>query len=507
MNRDPFYNDIINGLNKPLAPELFEQSVCDILRSTYSTLVPFKGGSDSGRDGIIANIEGEPISLICTTQKDVIENFTNSLKSHLRDGIKSKKVVSATSRELTTKRKNNLYERAEELGFTLIQIHDQPDIANRLYESPKWCVELLNITGKPPALSCLPSIRRAFVDIPLLGREADIEWLNENNEDLLIVGQPGCGKTYLLWDYAKRNNGLFIRDHDIGEVAKSLRKQEPEIIILDDAHIHVELISKLLDLRQETGIQYRLLANCWPFHKDNVLTAMQIPDSSNKVRELKLLSRDTIVEVIYACGIGGPDQLINDIVNQSGGKPGLATTFCSLCKQGGFEDVVLGKTIKREITRAFESMQEDVISILGVVSLGGDGGMNIDDISKITQESKFSLRTILVNLSAGGVLEVPNEKQFIVVPEAIRCFFVKELFFDKIKCWSIEECLPYVKNQGATLRVLLNAMHRDTNISQEFIRQMLESYGKAEDWRIYAWLGEREVKWITESHPEKVGNS
>jgi hypothetical protein len=51
MIRDPFYRDILNRLNHPLDPDLFEQCVADLLRDDWPTLVPIRGGGDAGMDG------------------------------------------------------------------------------------------------------------------------------------------------------------------------------------------------------------------------------------------------------------------------------------------------------------------------------------------------------------------------------------------------------------------------------------------------------------------------
>ena len=51
MLRDPFYNDIIDRLNKTLNPELFERCASDVLRATYPTLAPIRVGNAYGLDG------------------------------------------------------------------------------------------------------------------------------------------------------------------------------------------------------------------------------------------------------------------------------------------------------------------------------------------------------------------------------------------------------------------------------------------------------------------------
>ena len=50
MRRDPFYRQIEQRLAGPLDPELFERCAADVLRGVWPTLVPVRGGSDSGRE-------------------------------------------------------------------------------------------------------------------------------------------------------------------------------------------------------------------------------------------------------------------------------------------------------------------------------------------------------------------------------------------------------------------------------------------------------------------------
>ena len=153
MIRDPFYKDIIQGLNGSLDPELFEQCAADLLRNIYPGLVPISGGSDAGMDGAISDTEGVAFPLVATTQGDVIGNLTKNLNSYLKNGGTRRRVVLATSQKLTPKRRQNLEERASELGFTLIQVYSQEALADLLYRSPEWCRELLGLTGQPSALA------------------------------------------------------------------------------------------------------------------------------------------------------------------------------------------------------------------------------------------------------------------------------------------------------------------------------------------------------------------
>src|SRR5436305_3410689 len=84
MPPDPFYEEILAGLNGPLDRDLFEACMTDLLRDTFPSLVPVRGGKDSGMDGAIADGEGEPYPLVATTAKDVKRNLTRSLDSLLK---------------------------------------------------------------------------------------------------------------------------------------------------------------------------------------------------------------------------------------------------------------------------------------------------------------------------------------------------------------------------------------------------------------------------------------
>ncbi len=219
MTRDPFYRQIIERLNGPLDATQFEDCAADLLRAIYPTLVPMRGGSDTGMDGAIADGLGEPFPLVTTTSSDVIGNLTRNLHTYVHAGRTRRKVVLATSRSLTPRRIQNLYDRASQLGFTLIQVHEQTDLATLLYRNPRWCRDLLNLTGNPPALSAVPLSTRALLNVPLVGRDVDLAWLQQIHGDRLLIGQPGSGKTFLLYQMVKEGEALFAVSSERAEIA------------------------------------------------------------------------------------------------------------------------------------------------------------------------------------------------------------------------------------------------------------------------------------------------
>jgi len=325
MKRDPFYRQIVERLNGLLDDDDFERCAADILRANHPALVPIRGGSDSGMDGAIADGEGEPFPLITTTSKNVFGNLTRNLDQYLADGGPRRKAILATSQALTPQKRRNLNRRASELGFTLIQIYDQAAFADLLYHRPEWCRELLNLTGDPPPLSAIPRTDRPLANTPLVGREADLTWLNHTTGDRLLVGQPGSGKTFLLHQLAQEGKGLFVIRSQIGEIAAQLRVIQTEAeplpaLMVDDAQNSLELLRDLRHLRQEIGAEFVIIVSGWPGAEELLAATLNLP--TTQIHHLDRLTRDEIVQVINAAGVQGPNILVHEIVNQAEGLPG-----------------------------------------------------------------------------------------------------------------------------------------------------------------------------------------
>ena len=82
------------------------------------------------------------------------------------------------------------------------------------------------------SLSPHPLPNRLYKDIPLIGREEDLHWLRENSTDVLLLGQPGCGKTYLLQSFAAESGGLFMIGENADRICEAVKKQLPGILNL-----------------------------------------------------------------------------------------------------------------------------------------------------------------------------------------------------------------------------------------------------------------------------------
>ena len=514
MRRDPFFVHIRDRLSQPLNPELFEECAADLLRTHYPSLVPVSGGGDSGFDGAIADNEGEPFPLIVTTAQDAIGNLTRNLEQYVPQGGTRKKAVFATSRKLTAQRRKNLFKRAGELGFTLLQIYDQGGIANLLYHSPHWCKELLGLSGRPSVLSHIPKTAR--LPIPnqrLIGRDEELEWLLNAEGDKLIIGQPGSGKTSILCQLATRNRGLFVVSEEKIAIANAIREQQPAAIFVDDAGGKLKLIADLVHFRRSTGIEFQIIATCWPGDKDCVVHELDLRDANSC--HLHPLIRDQIVEVVNEAGLERPNDLIRHIVDQAVGLPGLATTLASLYLQGDHGAVVRGDILKRDLLRFIKPEQkEDAKSILASLSVGGKAGIEMSAVAKALNISLLKIRKTITQLATGGVIgdtshmhwySSPNHPAISVQPAILRYALVHDAFFSELAPLPSEilhELIAQAHSNPDVAETIMGASVHHNNVSETLLQELVERAGDARTFGLYASIGRQQTLWLLEKHPE-----
>lgn len=504
MLRDPFYRQIIERLGQRLDPELFERAAADLLRTDWPTLVPIRGGTDAGMDGAVADTEGTPFPLISTTNKDdAIGNLTRNLNSYLKDGGERRKVIFATSRPLSQRKRHNLERRASELGFLLVQIYDQDAIAALLYRYPEWCIELLDLSGDPAPLSVIPRTVRPLLSENMIGRDSDIEWLRNTSGDRLLVGQPGSGKTFLLYQLAKNGDGLFVISESRGELAAAIRAQQASTLIVDDAQLYRSLLLDLKQLRQATGSNFSILVSCWPGDVASIRATLELEDSN--IHRLELLTRDQMVGVIKGAGLLGPKWLVQDIIEQADGRPGLAVTLARFCLKGDPRRVVLGDRLCESIVESYKPfINYDVGSILAAFSLGGDAGMQMERVASSLELRLIDLREVLAKLAHGGILWEVSNRFLSVHPPALRYALIRDTFFSGPLSLPIEPLLAHVPNLQDLASGLIGARSRGAQNSDLLLREILPHANSDLLWREYASMGQQEADWVLEYYSEKV---
>src|SRR6185369_7877635 len=202
MLRDPLYRQIRHRLRELNDGNAFELCANDLLRKQHPSLTPREGGNDAGLDGKILEPDGQSIQLICTTSqqfKDIAANLVSSIESNIKKGGKSHACIFATPQKLTNSQKRTLEVHAEKLKRPLIEIYDQAWFAQLLYRDVRWLKELLGLTGDPPPLSLFPITNRPLFDVPPIGRDDILTKFTNLTDDVVLVGQPGSGKTHVLF--------------------------------------------------------------------------------------------------------------------------------------------------------------------------------------------------------------------------------------------------------------------------------------------------------------------
>lgn len=353
-------------------------------------------------------------------------------------------------------------------------------------------------------LSVHPRTARFQHDHALIGRDADLVWLRQLDGDGLLVGQPGSGKTFLFHNFALKGGGLFVVSDDREDIAAFLSAQHPNVVMVDDAQVRPELLIDLKHIRAQLDVPFHILATCWPGDQVSLMQTLVLPES--RVRKLGLLTRDQIVEVIKAAGLGGPNQLIREIVNQAEGRPGLATTLAYLCLQGDVRQVVLGDALSNVFLNVFEPLiGKTARQVLAAFAVGGDAGMAMEAVAESLELSVLEVHQAVVDLAAGGVILKVDSQHLSVRPPALRHVLIRDVFF----CGPT--ALPFPVFQGLlakspdsarSVHALIGVKARGGKVPQAWLTALVESSPSV--WQSYVQLGREEAAWLFEHHPEAL---
>lgn len=498
---DRIYSRIVAALDEHLDPEVFESCVCDLLRDAFPGLVPIRGGDDAGMDGAIADGEGEAYPLVCTIAKDVIGNLTRSLDSYLSMGGRRRRVVLATSRALTPRRRRNLEKPTREKGFTLVQVVEREGIAQRLRWSPHWCREL-GIPWTPSVLSQVPKTRRPLLEIEPVGRAADLEWLRASRGDRMLSGQPGSGKTFLLYQLVKEGWGLFLVDDDREAIAKALAEEKPPVVVVDDAHVRLPVLDVLRQLREEVGHPFDIVATTWEGERDRVVEAMG-DRAPEQVHQLELLTREEILEVYRAAGVEAASPELKELIDQAANRPGLAVTLATVWQRGGWEEIRQGAVLRSNLLTIFRDLVgEEAETILGAFALGGDRGMQIEAVAEFLGLGLSTVWEKVTGLAAGGVLADVDQSTLAVWPRPLRACLLGTVFFPvsgpRLDYRPLFDRAP---NKPSAVEALVQAIRRGAVVPSEDLHQLVEQFGKLGAWRELALVGPDEARWVLAHYP------
>ena len=503
---DPIYEAIARAIEGQINWRLFERCAVALLHENYyPTLRPVEGGSDAGMDGVGELPDGEQFFLVSTVGKDARGNLDRNVQRYLEAGGDRRVVVFATTRPISGKRRLALIRHLRErFGVRLHEVHDRANFIELLYRSPQWRRDLLGVSGQARALTRLPANRRPTPQVPLIGRDDEITRLRGVEGDLVLVGKPGVGKTFLLQELMKEDWALFVDDDwRIEALGDAIRELRPRRVVLDDAHLRDDRLPALRKLRLEIGADFDIVAVSWPGQRDDV--AQTLPDSSTF--ELLELDRDQILEVIKEVGVADPRELQALLVNQAMGRAGLAATLAYACVRGRTSAVARGDALLTDVVGWFTRfLGDESRQVLGVLALAGDSGATTQQVGQILELNKSRVSNLIRSLASGGTVdEAPSWEQgtrkLRVQPVSLRYALVRDVFFGGAGSLDAAETIDQLDHPSIALLPLVGAANRGATIDRRFLVQQLD-LEDSEQVTAYALLGQAEALEALELAPQ-----
>jgi len=337
-------------MDKDLDPKKFERCALDLLLELYPTLTPIPGGTDYGRDGDITTSDSSPpVRLLVTksyTYKHIRANMVTGLASLAKNDLPVSKIVLANPGQLNATDRSNLEKGAKEYKVKIIANHGFGFFSSRLRRDGYWRKELLGLSADPIALAKAPwrLAESRWSELPLVGREAEINEIKTSESDLILVGSAGVGKTRLLTEFP----GVAFADSDasVDQLVDDIRWLEPKILVIDDAARVMNQIRLVSNLRrQEEELRtVRLIAVCWPDEVDELIHEMP----KAKVLTLDLLERLHIDQILKSMGVKAIS-VRSEIMNQAEGRPGWAVALADILYDSGWKDFLNGKSLLSQL--------------------------------------------------------------------------------------------------------------------------------------------------------------
>ena len=505
ISKDPHHTAILEGLNRHIDSDVFELCATDLLKPIFPGIAPISGGSDMGFDGAIPTQTGEPFPLIATTATDAKRNLKKNLQQLKKRPRTPESAVFATSRRLRPKTRLALFDLAAELGFFLRGVYDQDWFASALYRDAKWTQRLLGITGRPSALGVVPLSGRPLIGKAVIGRDGELARLRKLTDDLLIIGAPGSGKTFLLRALVNEGLALFLADDNRDALASAVRTQRPAAVIVDDAHAYPEHLESLLWVRQQASADFRVIAVSWPADEHKVRSKLLIKEEN--IIRLDRLPADTIVEIIENAGIPGPRELLYTIQQHSAGQPGLAVTLAYLCITDGpkmLERVYTGEAVLDSLLPQLNTLiGDDMMHVLGAFALGGEGGYQPDQVARFLGRSESELRQRLAGLEAAGIIRDGQDGSIAICPQSLAPALLHRAFFGGVASLSgYEGLFRSAPSLSDALEVLIGAHARGAYIPE--LERLLEANASPEQLGSYASIGSGEARYVLEQYPDRI---
>jgi hypothetical protein len=397
---------------QPIDHRLFERCAQDLLTEVYPRLSPISGGTDWGRDADIHGGGALPIRLLATssrTLKGVRDNMAKGIASMKQHAVPLGRIVLANRAQISQLQRNRLIESAQKQGVTIDAIYDRGFFASRLRRDGDWRSRLLGLSAEPITLSRVPSdlAESPWAELPLLGRDREVEEISSAQGDLVVSGPSGVGKTRLL---AAIPDAYFVdQDAEFGRLADDLRWLQPQVLVVDDAGGVERLIRQLVRLRvvEHDVNTYRIIAACWPDEVDR--TGLWL--GSAQVLQLELLERHILDQLLVSMRITG--QLArSEILDQAEGRPGWAVALGDiLLRAQDTASLLTGKALYGQVQRYLlrAAVPHEATDLLATVAAVGEvAETELGELGSVLDMPRPQLVRLLASTAKGGLVDVQS---------------------------------------------------------------------------------------------------
>jgi hypothetical protein len=429
------------ALDSGVDPDVFERCAVALMASVYRNVEPVEGGSDGGRDAdIYGPVVGDPDSRgrILVTTGDMLDNLKSSHATwtKIRAGGETFRVdqlVLVTHAALSDAKRRNILKFCRENILPVPQIWTRDWLVEALRKDPEWRVELTGVQGRLEAVSPRAV---AHSDQPaLVGRRDELREFQAAVEaagDTTLVGLPGVGKSRLVSELEGPVHVIEWRAREY--LLDDLTAIEPAVVVLDDAHLHEDVLENVISVRVREQLSFKIIAVLWPGAEARIESLLTTP---TRVR-LDRLPRAELDELIRQLGVHGV-RARQMVLDQSDGRPGWASVLSELVVDGDGESLTRGQYLLDEVASLTRAIAKTAALNDALACIAALGTATMEDIEAVAALSGVAYADLMAWLDAtaqGGMVARTGDS-WTVFP-ALQPLMVASWFFGerKTRRWS-----------------------------------------------------------------------